>query len=70
MFEFDIAEIPRQVEFAPHRLTKIRLTLKPVAECQKTLGDLSDLSSNLLYANRDLAQFLDIATSQEVFFRV
>ncbi|KAL7070330.1 hypothetical protein ACQ4LE_010494 [Meloidogyne hapla] len=67
-FNFIPSELHNASEFERFKLGTIILEFNPTNPFQLNLEQVQE-QRNLLYANRDLAQFLDIATSQEVFFR-
>jgi hypothetical protein len=55
-------------EFSRYKLGAVKILFKTTHVGRTTLRGVSE-QRNLLFVNRDLAQFLDIATSQEAFFR-
>lgn len=71
-FQVDNNKVTHGV-FADTRVGKVKMHFKPILDGRGSfgmqLGDLSKLSPEMAMANRDLLQFLDIATSQEIFFR-
>lgn len=69
-YEFAVTE--ETPLFAEQRVQSVKVHFDPVVVDRQfgvRLGDLSNISSDISLGNRDLLQFLDIATSQEIFFR-
>ncbi|CAK5078779.1 unnamed protein product [Meloidogyne enterolobii] len=67
-FDFSPSELHNASEFGRFKLDSITLEFTPTNPFQLSLEQIQG-QRDLVYANRDLAQFLDIATSQDVFFR-
>ncbi|CAK5073716.1 unnamed protein product [Meloidogyne enterolobii] len=67
-FDFSPSELHNASEFGRFKLDTITLEFTPTNPFQLSLEQIQG-QRDLVYANRDLAQFLDIATSQDVFFR-
>jgi hypothetical protein len=69
-YAFQPEQLVRSELFGRYKLKEIRLIFTPTDQIEKNLDTVVRQQSELMFVNRDLAQFLDIATSQEVFFRV
>uniref|UniRef100_A0A914HVZ9 Piwi domain-containing protein n=1 Tax=Globodera rostochiensis TaxID=31243 RepID=A0A914HVZ9_GLORO len=71
-FEYPIDQMPNPQIFTDLHVVKIRIYFKPWRDDRGNslvkLEDLSTLRPDIALGNRDLLQFLDIATSQEIFF--
>uniref|UniRef100_A0A183C995 Piwi domain-containing protein n=1 Tax=Globodera pallida TaxID=36090 RepID=A0A183C995_GLOPA len=71
-FEYTVDQMPNPQIFTDLHVVKIRINFKPWRDDRGNslvkLEDLSTLRPDIALGNRDLLQFLDIATSQEIFF--
>ncbi|KAL3119030.1 hypothetical protein niasHT_003813 [Heterodera trifolii] len=71
-FEFSGNDMQNPQFFSELHVSKITVSFKPICDERGKyvvkLEDLSSLRPDIALGNRDLLQFLDIATSQKIFF--